>query len=97
MRTVLRRRYGRAGRRRATVDWTSTPAGHTKYVERRAEAQRRANETGMDHGLERNDLFKDFQISMLPAKKYRAGHELSVEVVHPEDLSKVQPGHGPLA
>jgi len=93
----LRRRYGRAGRRRQTVDWRNTPAGHQKYLERRAEAQRRANETGFDHGLEANDLFKDFSISMLPAKKFRAGHELRVEVVSPEDLQRTQPGHGPLA
>lgn len=93
-RRVLR---GRARRRRMSVDWRSTPQGHAKYLERRAEAQRRANEMGTDYGLEYNDVFKDFMISGLPAKKYRAGHELRVEVVHPENLSKTQPGHGPLA
>jgi hypothetical protein len=89
----------RATRRKKSsgLDWQDTPAGRAKYLERRAEAQRRANETGFDHGLEKNDLFKDYMISMLPMKKNRYGHELRVEVVHPEDLARTQPGHGPLA
>lgn len=82
-------------RRAPKVDWRSTPAGHARYLERRAEAQRRANETGYDHGLEYNELFRDFHVSTLPARQHRAGHELRVEVVHPERLESVKPGHGP--
>jgi hypothetical protein len=87
-------------RRRGSADptaWRDTPEGHAKWQRARAEAQQKANATGMDHGLEANDLFKEFTVRMLPAKQYRAGHELRVEVVHPEDLSRTQPGHGPMA
>lgn len=76
--------------------WRNTAYGNAEYKARRADAQRKANETGMDHGLEANDLFKEYHVFMLPGRQYRSGHELRCEVVHPEDLSKTKPGHGPL-
>lgn len=82
-------------RSKPSVDWRNTPAGQAKYTERRAEAQKRANDFGFDHGLEANHIFRDFTIMMLPRRENRYGFELRVEVVHPEDLSKTQPGHGP--
>jgi hypothetical protein len=77
--------------------WRDTPEGNAKYHAARAEAQARANATGMDHGIEANDLFKTFTVRTLPRKENRSGHELQVEVVMPEDIRKAQPGHGPLA
>ena len=40
--------------------WLSTPAGMAAYQSARREAQAKANESGYDYGLERNDLFKSF-------------------------------------
>lgn len=77
------------------IDWRQTPDGCTKYVARRAEALSRANLTGFDHGLEANNMFKDYSIMMLPRRENRRGYELRVEVVHPEDLARTRPGHGP--
>lgn len=65
------------------------------YQKIRAEAQARANRTGVDHGVEK--LNGKFRYFMLPGKRFRTGHELRCEVVHPEDLSKCLPGHGPCA
>jgi len=94
----LRRRYGHAKRRgKDPTAWRNTPEGHAKYQAARAIAQRKANETGFDYGLEANDLFKTFDSFMLPGKQYRQGHELRAEVVMCEDLNKCQPGHGPMA
>ncbi len=67
------------------------------YEEARAEAQRRANETGFDIGVELNDVFKNFSVFMLPRRENRCGHELKCEVVMAEDLTKCQDGHGPTA
>lgn len=66
------------------------------YQTARAEAQAKANATGFDHGLERNDLFKSFRVFMLPRRENRCGHELRCEVVSPERLDACQPGHGPV-
>lgn len=81
--------------RRAKIDWTTTPQGQRKYESTRAQAQARANELGMDQGIERNDLFQEFITFGLPRAENRRGFELRCEVVHPEDLTKCQPGHGP--
>lgn len=75
--------------------WTSTPAGLEAYRVARFEAQAKANLFGMDHGVERNDLFKTFRVFMLPGRQFRQGHETRCEVVHPDHLAKCKPGHGP--
>lgn len=51
----------------------------------------------MDHGLEFNSLFKTWSSRLLPQKQHRYGHETQCEVVHPTDLARTQPGHGPCA
>lgn len=79
------------------TDWTTTPEGQKKYQAARAEAQKLANESGFDYRLERNDPFKTFMIGMLPARKNRYGFETRCEVVSCENLSKCQPGHGPVS
>lgn len=84
-------------RKAAKVDWTRTPAGDAEYTRVRAEAQAKANETGFDYGVERNDLFKTFRSFLLPAKASRYGFELQCEVVMCEIVDKCQPGHGPMA
>ncbi len=66
-----------------------------KYRTARAEAQKKANETGFDYGLERNDLFKEYRVFMLTQKQNRFGHELRCEVVSCENMGKCQKGHGP--
>lgn len=66
-----------------------------EYSTARAEAQKRANESGMDHGLEYNSLFREYSVRMLPGRASRSGSELHCEVVHPENLSACKPGHGP--
>lgn len=81
--------------KRAKVDWRNTTAGHEAWRVAREDAQRKANATGFDHGVEANDLFKSFHTFMLPRKENRCGHELRCEVVSCEDLSKCQQGHGP--
>ena len=64
------------------------------YAEARAEAQRGADATGYDHGVER-DAF-GFHSLMLPRRENRYGYELRCEVVYPSDLSRCRPGHGPV-
>jgi hypothetical protein len=76
--------------------WMHTEQGASRYKAARAEAQKKANELGFDFGLAGNDLFREFMIFMLPAKLNRCGHELRCEVVMCEDMTKCQPGHGPL-
>lgn len=78
-------------------DWTTTEQGRQRYQAARADAQRRANETGCDHQLVRNDIFKDFTVRMIPEKKNRYGRDLDGEVVMCEILDKCWRGHGPLA
>lgn len=82
-------------KRTPKIDWTQTPEGIAKYKAARADAQKRANETGFDVGLERNDIFKMFNVFGLPQKANRYGHELRCEVVSCEILDKCQKGHGP--
>jgi hypothetical protein len=77
--------------------WRHTPEGDAKYRAARAEAQLKANASGYDFGVEANDIFKNFNVMMLPSVENRSGYELRVEVVHPEDLSKTRRGHGPMA
>ena len=77
--------------------WRHGPEGEAKYRAARAEAQQKANEFGYDFGVEANDVFKSFMVMMLPRAENRSGYELRVEVVHPENLSTTQPGHGPMA
>jgi hypothetical protein len=97
MRHRLHRRYGHARKvRKDPTAWRDTPKGDADYRIARAEAQRKANETGFDYLLEANDLFHSYMVSMLPGKKYRSGHELRGEVVMCENMATCQPGHGPL-
>jgi len=63
------------------------------YATVRAAAQRKANETGFDHGVER-DAF-GFRSFMLPRRENRYGHETRCEVVSCEQLGRCQEGHGP--
>jgi len=83
-------------RRANKIAWSETPEANATYVQRRAEAQAKANETGFDYRLAFNELVKDYMISLLPMKKNRYGFELWCEVVSCEDLSKCRPGHGPM-
>ena len=80
--------------RRKTM-WRDTQSGKSAYVTARADAQRRANELGFDHGIEANELFKHWHVFMLPMRGNRHGHELMCEVVSPENLDCCKPGHGP--
>lgn len=64
------------------------------YRAARAKAQMKANELGIDHGLEWNPIFNHWHIFMLPEKQNRYGFELRCEVVSCEILSKCQRGHG---
>lgn len=83
-------------RKQATM-WRDTPAGCTAYIAARAEAQRKANETGYDQGIEVNELFKHWRSWTLPQRRNRSGHEFTCEVVMCEDIARCQPGHGPCA
>ena len=78
-----------------STEWRTTPAGNGAYIVARNEAQKRANDTGFDYGLEPSDMFQEYRIFMLPMKGNRSGHELRCEVVMCEDLNKCQKGHGP--
>ncbi len=75
--------------------WRSTATGHAAWSTARELAQRQANETGFDYGLEANDLFKSFHSFMLPRRENRCGHETRCEVVSCEDMTRCQQGHGP--
>lgn len=78
-----------------TLDWTLSEQAQILYRQARAEAQRKANELGFDHGLERNDLFRSFSVFMLPGRDARRGYETRCEVVMCENIDRCQPGHGP--
>lgn len=65
-----------------------------RYRTARADAQRRANETGYDHGLEYNSVFFEYRVFLLPARQHRSGHELRCEVVMSDHLERQRPGHG---
>jgi len=83
-------------KRAVKVDWRNTAAGQLTYMQRRAEAQSKANETGFDHLLTKNDIFKDYMVSMLPQRENRFGRDLDGEVVMCENLARCQKGHGPV-
>ena len=68
--------------------------GHS-YDETRAVAQKVANETGLDVGMERDELYGNWYFRVLPQKRNRFGRELLCEVVSCEILAKIAPGHGP--
>lgn len=64
------------------------------YAKARERAQKVANATGMDVGLERNPLFGTWSHRILPRRENRFGFELRMEVVSPEDIKKTRAGHG---
>lgn len=68
--------------------WRESPEGIRKYRETRARAQALADELGLDHGVEPLDHYQEWRHFMLPSRKYRFGHELSCEVVHPTRLDE---------
>ena len=59
------------------------------YHECRKDAQRSANESGREYGLEKNSLFGYYRFFSLPGKKFRSGFELRCEVVSPDILNPV--------
>lgn len=65
-----------------------------EYKDAREIAQKKANDSGMDFGLEFNSIFKTYNSFMLPRKENRTGHELRCEVVSPENIDKTEKGHG---
>jgi len=77
--------------------WRYTEKARETYTAAKLVAQARANETGFDHGIEWNDVFKACSVRMLPSKQHRSGSELRCEVVMCSDISKCQKGHGPCA
>lgn len=81
--------------RKTVARWSDSVEGRTAYIAARADAQKRANELGMDHGLECNEVFRQWTFRALPQRQNRCGHELRCEVVMPESLDKCMPGHGP--
>ena len=82
-------------RRRVLIDWQETEPGRLRYAAAKLRAQRHANETGFDFGVEANDFERDYRVFMLPRRENRYGFELRCEVVSCSDLSKCQEGHGP--
>jgi hypothetical protein len=80
-----------------SAPWIETSDCAAKWRAARDKAQAAANADGMDRGLERNDVFKEFRVFILPRRENRTGHELRCEVVSCEILAKCQPGHGPRA
>jgi hypothetical protein len=77
--------------------WSETKAGLAAYAIAKKQAQEFADSDGFDRGLEANEVFRCWVIRMLPQKKHRSGFELRIECVSATDLSRCQPGHGPLA
>lgn len=71
------------------------PHFRDNYAEVKAEAQKKADESGFDFGVEKD--FFGYRCFGLPEKKNRYGHELQCEVVSCSFLDKCQPGHGPMA
>lgn len=68
---------------------------HARYLEARAGAQAKANESGFDYGLEYNALFDEFHCFLLPERRNRYGFETRCEVVSCENLARCRKGHGP--
>lgn len=67
------------------------------YFEASAYARACANQSGFDHGIER-DTYNGpdaFYVFMLPRKQSRCGHELRCEVVSCDNVKDCQRGHGP--
>lgn len=94
---TLSRVYSHGGKRRRPPKpdaWIGSDDYRAKYTAKRAEAQARANELGMDHGIECRPTFKEWAHFLLPQKQYRQGHETLCEVVHPENVERTQRGHG---
>ncbi len=84
--------------------WHNSPEGVAAYKHAFDEACRRANELGMDHGLEFNGcmhggriVYGGWFVRLLPAKQYRFGADHTCAVIHPVDLGRTLPGHGPRA
>lgn len=63
------------------------------YKEAAADAQRRADETGRDHGISK-DAFGGFGVFALPAKPFRFGRDLACEVRSCTSFDRMLPGHG---
>jgi hypothetical protein len=91
---VSRTRHSRKPRTERAA-WRYSSAAAAAYPAARADAQRRANATGLDHGIEANDVFGHWHVFMLPRRENRCGFELRCEVVMCEDLNRCQSGHGP--
>ena len=66
------------------------------YPAARAAAQARADETGMDIGLEWLGLVSGWVARALPCRENRYGHERWCEVVMCSDVSRCALGHGPV-
>ncbi len=77
---------------RDVTAWRGTATGLSLYATARAAAQTRANVTGLDVGLEANDLFETWTSFLLPAPASRNGHELRCEVVRPENWALASRG-----
>lgn len=64
------------------------------YEEARAEAQKRADTAPyISYGLEKNGAYPGYGpwvIFMLPAPRYRSGHELRCEVVDPSNYDNIR-------
>lgn len=75
--------------------WRNTAAGVQSWREAFSDAQAKANATGFDYGIEANDVFKSFNVFLLPCCENRYGVELRCEVVSCLHLDRCQPGHGP--
>lgn len=77
--------------------WVGSDDYYAKHDAKRAETQAQADLLGMDHGLEARPPFKEWASFLLPALPYRHGHEYQCEIVHPTNLARTLPGHGPQA
>ena len=98
----LQRQPWRAGYPQyAHLLWRDTPMGLAAYEAARAEAQARADASGLDVGIEISDTCQVstpvINVRFLPQKKNRNGYNAFAEVVMCSDLAKCMPGHGPLA
>jgi hypothetical protein len=86
-------------RRRLRRNAIAGPPGskdYAAYKKVRDEAQRLANETGFDYGVEKlgNPPLGGWRYFMLPEKRNRTGHELRCEVVMCESDARMRKGHG---
>jgi hypothetical protein len=63
------------------------------YAAVRALAQKHANETGCDYGLEK--IGGHYRIFMLPQRRFRFGHERGLRSSHVRDAGEVQAGPRP--